>query len=179
MRTRMLTSVVTVLTALAALLAAVLLSPAPAHAAQGVIRDGREAALPAQMDILRVAIRNREDRVVLTLTFRDLKVRRKAQTKVFIGTRPGTDEGFIAYSGYRPASGPVTQLWQPTDQEFGGVPIACAGVKGRWRFDRDTVRIVVPQSCLASTAARYRFKAVAGFYRQVGDYTAFRSVARG
>ncbi|KAB2812895.1 hypothetical protein F9L07_14400 [Pimelobacter simplex] len=178
MRTRMLTSVVTLLTALAALLAAVLLSPAPAHAAQGVIRDGRDAALPAQMDILRVDIRNRADKVVLRLTFRDLVARRKAQTKVFIGTRPGTDEGFIAYSGYRPASGAVTQLWQPTDQEFGGVPIACAGIKGRWRFDRNTVRIVVPQACLASSAARYRFKAVAGFYRQTGDYTAFRSIAR-
>lgn len=176
MRARMLTSIVTVLTAL---LAAVLLSPAPAHAAQGVIRDGRDAGLPAQMDILRVAVRNDADRVVLKLTFRDLAVRRKAQTKVFIGTRPGTDEGFIAYSGYRPASGAVTQLWQPTDMEFGGVPVACAGIRGRWRFDRDTVRIVVPQSCLASTASRYRFKAVAGFYRQVGDYTAFRGIARG
>ncbi|GAA1507322.1 hypothetical protein [Nocardioides humi] len=172
MRTLLLTSFVTLLAGLLAL-------PAPAGAAVKVIDDGAEPALPARMDILRVKIDNRADRVVLKLTFRGLDKARKAQTKVFIGTRPGTDEGFIAYSGYRPRTGAVTQLWEPTDQEFGGTPIECSGIRGKWRFDRDRVRIVVPQACLDSTAPRYRFKAVAGFYKTKGDWTDFVGVKRG
>ena len=121
----------------------------------------------------------RADRVVLRLTFRDLTETRKAQTKVFIGTDPATDEGFIAYTGHRPGTAPVTQLWEPTDQEFGGTPVECSGIRAKWRFDVDRVRIVVPQACLASAADRYRFKAVAGFYKRKGDWTAFRTVKRG
>lgn len=167
------------LTSLVTFLAAVLVLPAPAGAAVKVIDDGVDPALPAQMDIVRVTIDNRADRVVLKLTFRDLTAARRAQTKVFIGTDPATDAGFIAYSSHRPGTDPVTQLWEPTDQEFGGTPVECSGIRGRWRFDRDRVRIVVPQACLDASAPRYRFKAVAGFYRQKGDWTDFRSVKRG
>ncbi|WGY01986.1 hypothetical protein QI633_26060 [Nocardioides sp. QY071] len=167
------------LTLVVATLAAVLAVPAPARAAVKVIEDGAEPALPAQMDIVRVRIDNRADRVVLRLTFRDLTETRKAQTKVFIGTDPATDDGFIAYTGHRPGTAPVTQLWQPTDQEFGGTPVECSGIRAKWRFDVDRVRIVVPQACLASPADRYRFKAVAGFYKRKGDWTAFRTVKRG
>lgn len=176
----------TLLTVLRGLLSALLLAvlaplavPVPAHAAVKVIDDGPEASLPARMDILTVRIDNRLDRVVLKITFRDLVEHQRSRTKVFIGTDPGSDAGFIAYSRHRPGALPLTELWMPTDQEFGGTPIACEGIRGKWRFDRDRVRIVVPQACLASTAERYRFKAVAGFYRNVGDWTAFRSVARG
>ncbi|TNM38312.1 hypothetical protein FHP29_13635 [Nocardioides albidus] len=164
---------------LSVLIAGTLVVPAPARAAEKVIDDGAEPSLPARMDILTVEIDNRVDRVVLRVTFRDLVEERRARTKVFIGTDPATDAGFIAYSRHRPGTEPLTQLWVPTDQEFGGTPVACAGVRGKWRFDKNRVRIVVPQSCLASTATRYRFKAVSGFYGTVGDWTAFRRVARG
>lgn len=167
------------LTSLVTILAGVLALPAPAGAAVKVIDDGPDPSLPAQMDILRVKIDNRTDRVVLKLTFRDLVETRKAQTKVFIGTQPGTETGFIAYASHRPGTDPVTQLWMPTDQEFGGTPVECSGIRGKWRFDVDRVRIVVPQACLASSAPRYRFKAVAGFYKLKGDWTEFRGVKRG
>jgi len=161
------------------LLAGALALPAPAGAAVKVIDDGPDPSLPAQMDILRVKIDNRADRVVLKLTFRDLTESRRGQTKVFIGTDPASEAGFIAYSSHRPGTDPVTQLWEPTDQEFGGMPVECSGIRGRWRFDVDRVRIVVPQACLDSTAARYTFKAVAGFYKLKGDWTEFRGVRRG
>ncbi len=179
MRLLLPTSLVASLATLLAGLA--LLVPSPAHAAEKVIDDGPEAELPGQMDILQVSIDNRVDRVVLRLDFRDLVREKRAQTKVFIGTRPGTDDdaGFVVYSGYRPAAGARTQLWQPTDQEFGGTPVECSGIRGKWRFDRDRVRLVVPQACLESSAPRYRFKAVAGFFGTRGDWTEFIKVARG
>jgi hypothetical protein len=167
------------LTFVIATLAAVLAVPAPARAAVKVIDDGVDPSLPAQMDILRVKIDNRADRVVLKLTFRDLTQTRRAQTKVFIGTDPATEAGFIAYTSHRPGTAPLTQLWEPTDQEFGGTPVECSGIRAKWRFDVDRVRIVVPQACLASSAPRYRFKAVAGFYKLKGDWTEFRGVKRG
>jgi hypothetical protein len=167
------------LTFVVATLAVVLAAPAPARAAVKVIDDGVDPSLPAQMDILRVKIDNRADRVVLRLTFRDLTQTRRGRTKVFIGTDPATDAGFIAYTSHRPGTAPITQLWEPTDQEFGGTPVECTGIRGKWRFDVDRVRIVVPQACLASSASRYRFKAVAGFYGLKGDWTGFRSVKRG
>lgn len=75
-----------VLASLGALLIGVLtgglaMSP-PAVAAEKVIEDGADADLPARMDILEVAIDNREDRVVLRLTLRDLTETRRSRVKV-------------------------------------------------------------------------------------------------
>ena len=66
-----------------------------------------------------------------------------------------------------------------TDQEFGGEAIPCVGMVGRWSLRENTLRFVVPQRCLVKNGRLHSYKATAGFWRQRGDFTNFRTVRRG
>jgi hypothetical protein len=155
------------------------LSVAPASAGRATIRDEVQPRLPAEMDILRMKIVNGERRVVLKLKFRDLAPDRRARSKVLIDPRPRDDTQYLAYSVRRPGKGTVTELQIATDLEFGGEAIPCAGMVGRWSMRRDTLRFRVPQRCLVENGRVHRFKAIAGFWGNRGDFTRFRNVRRG
>lgn len=152
-----------------------------AHAARGEILDPAEKTLPAQMDIRRVAIKNGEQEIVLKLKFRNLRRDKRARTKVLVDPRPSDDVQYLAYAVHRPGKGNKTRLEIATDLEFGGDPIPCDGITGRWNYRRDFVRIAFPQDCIPGHATNYRFKAIAGFWKPLGpgDFTGFRNVRRG
>jgi hypothetical protein len=152
---------------------------APASAARATIRDELQPRLPAEMDIRWLKIVNGERRVVLTLKLRDLTADRRARSKILIDPRPQDATQYLAYSARRPGKGTVTELQVATDQEFGGEAIPCVGMVGRWSLRENTLRFVVPQRCLVKNGRLHSYKATAGFWRQRGDFTNFRTVRRG
>jgi hypothetical protein len=153
----------------------------PAQAAQGRITDPRDPALPGEMDLLRVVIKNGEQRVAVRVEFRNIRRDRRARTKVLVDPRPSDDQQYLVSWVHRPSKGTRARLEIATDQEFGGDPIPCAGLVAGWNFKTDVVRVSVPHDCFAEDARTYRFKAVAGFWTPggLGDYTRFLNVRRG
>ncbi|MDN5893450.1 MAG: hypothetical protein L0H93_05440 [Nocardioides sp.] len=152
---------------------------APAQADTGRIRD-RVDTRSAQSDIRSVQINNARHRIVLTVKFRALRPRKRANVTILVDPRPRDRVQFLAFA-MRSARGKTrANLLRATNLEFGGRPITCRGYTARWQLRRNRIRIVLPQRCLHHNGPLHNFKAIAGFWDgRHGDYTAMKSVRRG
>lgn len=144
-----------------------------------MLRDGRDR-VPAQQDILNVRIDNGAETLRMTARFRDLRPDRRANFRMFVDPRPADDRAFIVFA-MRAADGrEVAQVQLSTDDEFGGTPIRCDGLRVRWDLARDRIRFAVPQDCMRPGGRVSRFKAVSGFWDGLhGDWTRFVTIRKG
>lgn len=152
----------------------------PVHAQTGRIPDGGGDVKPAHMDIRAVSINNAEQRVVLTVKFRGLAPKKRANVKVLVDPRPGDDVQYLAYAMRRANGQVVANLQVATDMQFGGRPIRCAGYAAKWQVKKNRVRISFPQRCMPRNGRAAKFKAISGFWNGMhGDHTGMKAVRRG
>lgn len=152
----------------------------PANAATKTFRDGSDGyAVAPQNNIVAVRVNNGPTNLKVNVRLKKLPVGKRAYVQVAV--QPATGPQWIL-SAKRTTSGRTKAAFQePTNDEFGGVAVACQGFKVSWNRKAAKVTFMVPQRCVASSAQKYTFKAIAGFwtYKSPGDWTNFFTVKRG
>lgn len=136
--------VLRVLTAAAGLLAATVLSVAPAHAAEGRISDPRGDRAGRGLDIVSAAVENGRRELVARVHFVDAE---RGDVIVSVDQRRGT--GVRLVSEYRPDGETRSYVVAGAFTDTGRVDdVRCRDFRARWSPKRDLVRMVMPASCL-------------------------------
>ena len=168
---------------LAAALAAAALGGAalsvPAAADTGSVRDAEGDTGRVNQDITRLRVANGENAVRVKVRFDALDPDRRARVKILVDPAPKDDTQYIVASVKRPGEADETWLLLALGMEFDGTPIPCDAITGAWDFERATVRVRVPQSCLPENGRVHKFKATTIFGARTGDWTEFLRVRKG
>jgi hypothetical protein len=135
------------LTAMAAMLA-LLLTTAPAEAAQRTVHDARGDA-PARLDITRFTVRNTSHRISAVIHVRDLRKTGIFQQRYY----DSTFDTLLSYGVQvrRDRHGHL-HVHAFRDDENGDNNIRCRGVRGRWLMHRNKVVTSMPVRCATGVA---------------------------
>lgn len=139
--------ILSLLTVVSATLA-LLLTAAPAQAAQRTVHDARGDA-PARLDITRFTVRNTSQRISAVIKVRDLRRTGTFQQRYY----DSTFDTLLSYGVqvHRDRHGHL-HVHAFRDDENGDNNIRCRGVRGHWLMHRNRVVTSMPVRCATGVA---------------------------
>ena len=130
----------------AAALCTILAAAAPAVAQRDAVTDPAGDASTHALDVVHVAVDNRDDEVVATIRFTAA-----VRGDLVVSLDPRGGRGVRVVSRYRPVAHTSNVVLGRafTDRHGSGGPVECQGLRVRWSTETPVVRLRLPSTCLA------------------------------